>query len=165
MTKAVKTYIEKRQYAYIYILHKLFNGDIKEFCRAMRIHDIYPKDVQDWNEYFEMQVKKDIDEDLRLASMTRDEDGDIPSVASLKDAMLLRIKQLISNTEDPAKLATCYRVLSEFGKDSSKVATAKDAAQVVMERIKPITGKRVMQTEAEREYARLHPKKDDEEFY
>lgn len=143
-SKAVKTYIGKRQYAYVYILHKLFNGDVKEFCRAMRIHEIYPKDVQDWDAEFGYQVKHDMEEDAKLNAQLRDEDGDIPTVASIKDALLLKIKALISSTEDPSKLATCYRVLSEFGKDSARAATAKGAADVVMEHLEA-KGKKQLQ--------------------
>jgi len=165
MNKEVKTYIGKRQYAYIYILHKLFNGDTAEFCRAMRISGIYPKDIQEWDSKFCDQVLADIEDDARMAAQLRDADGDIPTVASLKDAMLIRLKQLIRSTEDPSKLATCYRVLSEFGKDSKRSVASKDAASVVMERLQPRDGKRMKVTEAEREKARLHPEKEEEEIY
>ena len=163
MDKSVKTYIGKRQYAYIYILHKLFNGDIAEFCRAMRIHDTFPSDVSEWNNRFKEKVQDDIEEDYRLATQLRDSDGDIPTIANIKDDLLVKIKMLIKGTEDPSKLATCYRVLAEYGKDSSKSVSAKDAAEVIMDRIKPKNGKRIERTEEEREYARIHGNKEEDE--
>ena len=165
MNKSVRTYIGKRQYSYIYILHKLFNGDIKEFCRAIRIHETYPADIAKWDAEYGKKVKEDIEEDYRMATQLRDADGDIPTVASIKDNILVKIKMLINSTEDPAKLATCYRVLSEFGKDSKRSASAKDAAQVVMERIKPKNQKQMERNEVEREYARIHGNQNEEEEF
>lgn len=163
MNKAVRQYIGKRLYAYVYILHKLFDGDTKEFCRAMRIPDVYPVDVQKWDAEYGEMVDKDIDADARLICQMRDGDGDIPTVASLKDSILLRVQQLITKANDPSKLATCYRVLAEFGKDSKKSRGGVGAAQAIMERMQPKDSrKRLMRNEVEREHARLHPEDDEQ---
>lgn len=163
MDKSVRTYIGKRQYSYIYILHKLFNGDIAEFCRAMRIHETYPSDISEWNLRYKDKVQKDIEEDYRLATQLRDADGDIPTISSIKDDLLVKIKMLINSTEDPSKLATCYRVLSEFGKDSSRSVSAKSAADTIMDRIKPKNKKHLERSEEEREFARIHGNNEEEE--
>lgn len=157
MNKAVKKYIGKRLYAYIYILHKLFDGDKNEFCRAMRIPDIYPVDVQKWDDEYGPMVENDIEAEARLASETRDGDGNTPTIAALQDAMLLRIQALITRTDDPSKLATCYKILAEYGKDSSKSKGSMGAIDAIMKNMKPKSSKRLMQTEEEREKARLHP--------
>lgn len=161
INSAVRKYIGKRLYAYVYILHKLFDGDKNEFCRAMRIPDIYPVDVEKWDGEYGDMVETDIEAEERMAAGARDGDGDIPTVAALKDAMLMRIQALITRTDDPSKLATCYKILTEYGKDGKNTKGGVGAAQVILENMQPKNGKRLMKTEVEREAERLHPQIED----
>jgi hypothetical protein len=140
MQKEVKDRINKRKIAYIYLLHRMFEGNPAMMLRIMRIPETTVADIQDWNTDWQDAVRKTIEEEDAKGVVLRDADGDVPSIRSIKDKLLKRCDSLIQETTDPSKLATVYKILSEFEvTDEKKEKTVLDA---INESIKPLSQKK-----------------------
>lgn len=152
----VKKYVQKRKYSYVYILYRIFDRDVEEFCRAMRIPQIYPADVKEWDEEYGELVASVIDKEDTKAAQVRDANGDIPDVAKIKQMALRRLQDIIDCCDDPAKVANTFKILEEHGKEAEAKSKARSAADEIAERLASNSGKRkvLATTEREREAAK-----------
>lgn len=140
MQKEVKDRINKRKIAYIYLLHRMFEGNPAMMLKIMHIPQTSVEDIQDWDVDFRDAVYKTIEEEDAKGVVLRDPDGDVPSIKSIKEKVLRRCSDLITETTDPAKLAMVYKTLSEFEvTDEKKEKTVLDA---INESIKPLSKKK-----------------------
>jgi len=140
MQKEVKDRINKRKIAYIYLLHRMFEGNPTMMLKIMRIPEVKVDDILDWDRDYKDAVYKTIEEEDAKGVVLRDKDGDVPSIKHIKEKVLRRCDQLIAESTDPAKLASVYKVLSEFEvNDEKKEKTVLDA---INESIKPLTPKK-----------------------
>jgi len=140
MLKEVKDRINKRKIAYIYLLHRMFEGNPTMMLKIMKIPETKVEDILDWDMDYKEAVYKTIEEEDAKGVVLRDPDGDVPSIKSIKEKVLRRCFNLIEETTDPAKLATVYKILSEFEiNDDKKEKTVLDA---INEAIKPLTPKK-----------------------
>lgn len=140
MVKEVKDRINKRKIAYIYLLHRMFESNPAMMLRIMRIPDVTIADIEDWDRDYKDAVYQTIqEEDVRGVEL-RDPYNDVPSIRSIKEKVLRRVDEIIKETTDPARLATTYKVLSEFEvADDKKEKSVLDA---INESIKPLTPKK-----------------------
>ena len=114
MRKDVKDMINKRKIAYIYLLHRMFEGSPALLLKIMKIPNVKIEDIQDWDKVYREAVYDTIrEEDARGVEMG-DPHADVPSIKSLKEKILRQVELVISETTDPARLASAYKVLSEF---------------------------------------------------
>lgn len=127
MRKDVKDLINKRKIAFVYLMHRMFEGNPTMLLKTMRVPQLTIGDLQDWDSEFRDAVYATIqEEDLNGVSIR--EKYDIPSIKSIKEKVLRRCYDLISETTDPAKLAMVYKVLSEFETaDDKKEESVLDA--------------------------------------
>lgn len=137
MQKEVKDRINKRKIAYIYLLHRMFEGNPAMMLKIMHIPQTSVEDIKDWDlDYREAVYQTIQEEDNKGVELPED----IPTIKSIKDKVLKRTFDLIQETTDPSKLATVYKTLSEFESvDTVKEKTVLDA---INESIKPLTPKK-----------------------
>lgn len=140
MQKAVKDMINKRKIAYIYLLHRMFEGNPTKLLKTMRIPAVTVADLEDWNTDFKDAVYKVIEEEDAKGVVLRDKDGDVPSIKHIKEKLLRRCDALIEATTDPAKLAAVYKILSEFEVTDEK--KEKSVLDAINETIKPLSEKK-----------------------
>lgn len=140
MRKEEKDLINKRKIAYIYLLHRMFEGSPALMLRVMKFKDVTVAELEDWNIDWKEAVYKVIEEEDARGVKMKDPTRDIPSIASIKDKVLLRIDDLIASTEQPDRLATVFKILSDFeGVDEKKEKGVLDA---INDAVKPLTPKR-----------------------
>jgi len=139
MDKETKDRINKRKIAYIYLMHRMFEGNPTLMKRIMGWSEISVGDLQDWDIDYKEAVYQVIQEEDMKGVRLRDME-DVPSIKSIKEKVLRRCYSLIEETTDPAKLAVVYRTLSEFElADEKKEKSVLDA---INESIKPLTPKK-----------------------
>lgn len=139
MDKETKDRINKRKIAYIYLMHRMFEGNPTLMKRIMGWSEISVGDLQDWDIDYKKAVYQVIQEEDMKGVRLRDME-DVPSIKSIKEKVLRRCYSLIEETTDPAKLAVVYRTLSEFElADEKKEKSVLDA---INESIKPLTPKK-----------------------
>ena len=127
MTKETKDRINKRKIAYVYLLHRMFEGNPAMMLKIMCIPQITVADIQDWDSEFKEAVYQTIQEEDLNGVRLRDR-NDVPSIKSIKEKVLRRCNDLIDETIDPSKLATVYKILSEFEvADDKKEESVLDA--------------------------------------
>lgn len=140
MLKEAKDRMQKRKIAYIYLLHRMFESNPAMMLRIMRIPDTTVADIMDWDMDYKDAVYQTIQEEDAKGVELRDPDNDVPSIKSIKEKVLRRVNDIIQETTDPARLATTYKVLSEFEvADDKKQVSVLDA---INESIKPLTPKK-----------------------
>ena len=140
MLKEVKDRINKRKIAYIYLMHRMFEGNPTMMIKIMHIPDVTVADIQDWDMDYKDAVYQTIQEEDARGVTLRDKDTDVPSIKGIKEKVLRRVDALILATEDPARLAQVYKILSEFEvADDKKEKSVLDA---INESIKPLTPKK-----------------------
>jgi len=140
MLKEVKDRINKRKIAYIYLLHRMFESNPTMMLKIMRIPETTVADIEDWDRDYKDAVYKTIQEEDAKGVALRDPDEDVPSIKSIKEKVLRRVNNIIQETTDPARLATTYKVLSEFEvADDRKEKSVIDA---INESVKPLTPKK-----------------------
>ena len=140
MTKETKDRIRKRKIAYIYLLHRMFEGNYAMMLKIMQINGVNEKDLQDWDEDYKEAVYQTIQEEDAKGVQLKDPNEDVPSIKGIKEKVLRRVDALILATEDPARLAQVYKILSEFEvADDKKEQSVLDA---INESIKPLTPKK-----------------------
>ena len=137
MLKEVKDRINKRKIAYVYLMHRMFEGNPTMMKKIMGLGDITVADLQDWDSDYKDAVYQTIQEEDAKGVQLRDKDEDVPSIKSIKEKVLRRVDKIIAETTDPSRLATTYKILSEFEvADDKKEKSVLDA---INESIKPLT--------------------------
>lgn len=164
MLKEAKDRINKRKIAYIYLLHRMFESNPAMMLKIMHIPDVTVADIQDWDIDYKEAVYKTIQEEDAKGVALRDPDNDVPSIKSIKEKVLRRVDQIIAETTDPSRLATTYKILSEFEiTDDKKEKSVLDA---INESIKPLTPKKkekmTMLEKMKQQNKTATPKEDNE---
>lgn len=134
MRKKTEERLKRRKIAYVYLLHRMFGGSPEKMMEILATKDFTRKNLQDWDE----ELKEEV------LGIIRDEDscgggegaGDVPTIKSIKEKVLRRTNSLISTSDDPAKLATVYKILSEHESADSK--REKSVVDTVKENVKPL---------------------------
>ena len=164
MRKDIKDLINKRKIAYIYLLHRMFEGSPALLLKVMKIPNVKVDDILDWDKDYRDAVFDTIREEDAKGVQMKDPHEDVPSIKSLKEKILRQVEKVISETTDPARLASAYKVLSEFEvADDKKDKSVLDA---INEIVKPKT-KRQKETKTMLEKVRergLAAKKSPEEM-
>lgn len=128
MKKEIKDRINRRKIAWVYLLHRMFEGNAALMLKVMGIAGLSPGDIEDWNKEYKEAVYKTIEEEDAKGVQMRNPCEDVPSIKGIKEKVLRRVDQIIQETTDPARLATTYKVLSEFeAADDRKDRSVLDA--------------------------------------
>lgn len=139
MEKETKDRINKRKIAYVYLLHRMFEGSPTLLVKTMRPKDVKIEDLEAWDgEYREAVYATIREEDEKGVSLR--ESREVPTIKSIKDKVLRRCYDLVNETTDPSKLATVYKVLSEF--EASDEKKEKNILDAINEIVKPGIPKR-----------------------
>ena len=139
MRKDVKDMINKRKIAYVYLLYRMFEGSPALLLKVMKIPNVKVEDIQDWDRDYRDAVYDTIREEDARGVELKDPHEDVPSIKGIKEKVLRRVDQIIQETTDPARLATTYKVLSEFeAADDRKDKSVLDAINDI---VKPKTPK------------------------
>lgn len=141
MNKEIKDRINKRKIAYVYLLHRMFEGSPALLLKIMKPKaEVTLEDLQDWDRDYKEAVYATIQEEDSRGVVLKDPEKDVPSIKSIKERILRRVEQVIAETTDPARLASAYKVLSEFEvADDRKDKSVLDA---INEIVKPLTPKK-----------------------
>lgn len=138
MDKEQKERVNKRKIAYIYLLHRMFEGSPALMLKIMKFPDVKIDDLEDWNIDYKEAVYKVIEQEDAKGVPMKDPNTDVPSIKSIKEKMLRRVNDIVNETTDPARLATAYKVLSEFeGADDKKEKGVLDAINEIVRPLKP----------------------------
>lgn len=138
MDKEQKERVNKRKIAYIYLLHRMFEGSPALMLKIMKFPDVKIEDLEDWNIDYKEAVYKVIEQEDAKGVPMKDPNTDVPSIKSIKEKMLRRVNDIVNETTDPARLATAYKVLSEFeGADDKKEKGVLDAINEIVRPLKP----------------------------
>lgn len=138
MDKEQKERVNKRKIAYIYLLHRMFEGSPALMLKIMKFPDVKIEDLEDWNIDYKEAVYKVIEQEDAKGVPMKDPNTDVPSIKSIKEKMLRRVNDIVNETTDPARLATAYKVLSEFeGADDRKEKGVLDAINEIVRPLKP----------------------------
>lgn len=139
MDKQRKELINKRKIAYVYLLHRMFEGSPALMLKVMKFKDVTVADLEDWNIDYKEAVYKVIEEEDARGVKMGDPNKDVPSIKSIKDRTLRRIDEIIDATDDPARLAQVFKILSDFeGGDEQKEKGVLDA---INEAVRPRASK------------------------
>lgn len=140
MLKEKKDRINKRKIAYVYLMHRMFEGSPALLKRIMDVPNVTVEDLQDWDRDYKEAVYQTIQEEDSRGVELKDPEKDVPSIKSIKEKILRRTEEVISETTDPSRLASAYKVLSEFEvADDRKDKSVLDA---INEAVKPLTPKK-----------------------
>jgi hypothetical protein len=140
MQKEIKDRINKRKIAYVYLLHRMFGGSPLAMLKIMKIPNVTEGDLEDWDRDYRDAVYATIaEEDARGVEM-KDPHEDVPSIKSIKEKILRQTEKVIAETTDPSRLASAYKVLSEFEVSDDK--KEKSVLDAINESIKPLTPKK-----------------------
>lgn len=141
MNKEIKDRINKRKIAYVYLMHRMFEGSPASLLKIMKPRtDVTVEDLQDWDRDYKAAVYETIREEDSRGVELKDPEKDVPSIKSIKERILRRVEEVISETTDPARLASAYKVLSEYEvADDRKDRSVLDA---INEAVKPLTPKK-----------------------
>lgn len=138
MDKEQKERVNKRKIAYIYLLHRMFEGSPALMLKIMKFPDVKIDDLEDWNIDYKEAVYKVIEQEDAKGVPMKDPNTDVPSIKSIKEKMLRRVNDIVNETTDPARLATAYKVLSEFeSADDKKEKGVLDAINEIVKPLKP----------------------------
>lgn len=138
MNKEQKERVNKRKIAYIYLLHRMFEGSPALMLKIMKFPDVKIDDLEDWNIDYKEAVYKVIEQEDAKGVPMKDPNTDVPSIKSIKEKMLRRVNDIVNETTDPARLATAYKVLSEFeSADDKKEKGVLDAINEIVKPLKP----------------------------
>ena len=116
----------------------MFEGNPTMMLKVLSINksDISVEDLQDWDSDYKEAVYQTIQEEDSRGVRLRDKE-DVPSIKSIKEKVLRRVDALIAATEDPARLAQVYKILSEFEVSDDK--KEKSVLDAINEAVKPLT--------------------------
>lgn len=114
------TLAEDKEFCYIYLLKKHFNGDTTALARTFALtRQAIGKYQKHWGEA--------VDEAIQAEEEGRKLNGPkAPSIRSLKERILIQISECIENETNPSNLANTYARLMDFqqGDDGSRNATS-----------------------------------------
>lgn len=148
MNKETKDRINKRKIAYVYLMHRMFEGSPALMLRALKGPDVKVEDLEDWELDYREAVLQTIQEEDSKGVTLAQRNGEVPSIKAIKEKVLRRVDALIQATEDPARLAQVYKILSEYEvADDKKEKSVLDA---INESIKPLTPKKKEKTMLEK---------------
>ena len=140
MLKEKKDRLNKRKIAYVYLMHRMFEGSPALLKRIMDVPNVTVEDLQDWDRDYKEAVYQTIQEEDSRGVELKDPENDVPSIKSIKEKILRRTELVINETTDPSRLASAYKVLSEFEvADDRKDKSVLDA---INEAVKPLTPKK-----------------------
>jgi len=139
MLKETKDRINKRKIAYIYLMHRMFEGNPALMKKIMGLGELTVADLQDWDAEWKDAVYATIREEDEKGVSLR-EKTEVPSIKSIKEKVLRRVNTIIDETTDPSRLATTYKVLSEFEVSDDK--KEKSVLDAINEAVKPLTPKK-----------------------
>lgn len=140
MLKEKKDRLNKRKIAYVYLMHRMFEGSPALLKKIMDLPNVSIEDLQDWDRDYKEAVYQTIQEEDSRGVELKDPDKDVPSIKSIKEKILRRTEEVINETTDPSRLASAYKVLSEFEvADDKKDKSVLDA---INEIVKPLTPKK-----------------------
>lgn len=140
MDKEKKDRINKRKIAYVYLMHRMFEGNPVMMLKILGSNGITVEDLQEWDSDYKDAVYQTIQEEDAKGVNLKDKDNDVPSIKHIKEEVLRRVDKLISVTEDPARLAQVYKILSEFETADDK--KEKSVLDAINDSIKPLTPKK-----------------------
>ena len=139
MDQEAKVRQNKRKIAYVYLMHRMFEGSPVMLMKIMKVPGLKLEDLQDWDAEYHDAVRRTIEEEDSRGVKLKDE-TDVPSIKSIKEKLLRRVDGIINETTDPSRLATTYKVLSEFeGTDDRKEKSVLDA---INDMVKPAKQKK-----------------------
>lgn len=139
MDRETKNMINKRKIAYVYLMHRMFEGSPALLMKTMKVTGLKLDELEDWDRDYRTAVYETIKEEDARGADIKDPDHDVPSIRSIKEKILTRVEQVIAETTDPARLASAYKVLSEFEvADERKDKSVLDA---INEAVTPLTQK------------------------
>ena len=140
MNKEQRDRYNKRKIAYVYPMHRMFEGSSALLLKIMKIPNVTVEDIQDWDGDYREAVFKTIEEEDAKGVAMKDPNYDVPSIKGIKEKVLRRVDTLINITDDPARLAQVYKVLSEFEVADDK--KEKGVLDAINEIVKPMTPKK-----------------------
>lgn len=140
MDKEKKDRINKRKIAYVYLMHRMFEGNPVMMLKILGSNGITVEDLQEWDSDYKDAVYQTIQEEDAKGVNLKDKDNDVPSIKHIKEEVLRRVDKLINVTEDPARLAQVYKILSEFETADDK--KEKSVLDAINDSIKPLTPKK-----------------------
>ena len=121
-------------------MHRMFEGSPALLKRIMDVPNVSVEDLQDWDRDYKEAVYQTIQEEDARGVELKDPEKDVPSIKSIKEKILRQTEKVISETTDPSRLASAYKVLSEFEVvDDKKDKSVLDA---INEIVKPLTPKK-----------------------
>lgn len=131
--------IAKRQLAYVYLLHRMFKGDVISFMNTMALKDVTEGVIRGWDKENGEKVEEIIRGEDDIARINTADCGGSPTIKSIKEKALVQINRLVGGTDDPARLAQVYKILSEF--ESTDEKKEKSVIDAVNENVKPLLKK------------------------
>ena len=147
MLKETKDRINKRKIAFVYLMHRMFEGSPALMLKIIKVPNISVEDLQDWDMDYKDAVYQTIQEEDSKGVVLKDPQP-VPSIKSIKDKILRQIDKIAGEAIDPSKLANAYKVLSEYeGNDEQKEESVIDA---INKSVKPLTKKQKEKTMLER---------------
>ena len=166
MNKEIKDRINKRKIAYIYLMHRMFEGSPALLLKIMKPKaDVTLEDLQDWDLDYKQAVYETIQEEDSRGVQLKDPDTDVPSIKSIKEKILRRTEQVIAETTDPSRLASAYKILSEFEvADDKKDKSVLDAINEIVKPLTPKKKEKLTMLEKMKQQGRIPeiPKEDSE---
>ena len=166
MNKEIKDRINKRKIAYIYLMHRMFEGSPALLLKIMKPKaEVTIEDLQDWDRDYKQAVYETIQEEDSRGVQLKDPDTDVPSIKSIKEKILRRTEQVIADTTDPSRLASAYKVLSEFEvADDRKDKSVLDAINEIVKPLTPKKKEKLTMLEKMKQQGRIPevPKEDSE---
>lgn len=164
MKNDLKDRVNKRKIAYVYLMHRMFEGSPALLLKIMRIPNVTVDDIKDWDLDYRDAVYATIREEDAKGVEMKDPHEDVPSIKSIKEKVLRRVDQIIAETTDPSRLATTYKVLSEFEiSDDKKEKGVLDAINEIVKPLTPKKKEKMTMLEKMKQQGRLAGDKADKE--
>ena len=117
--------MERRSFAYVYLLYRLFDGNQSEMLLTMEKVVPDADTLKEWDNNLKEAVSHTIEKENESGPK---KPAEVPTIKSIKEKVLMRVDNLIAATTDPARLAQVYKTLSEFeGADDRKEKSVVDA--------------------------------------
>ncbi|MBQ9476022.1 MAG: hypothetical protein IJU69_07250 [Bacteroidales bacterium] len=140
MRKKTMELMAKRKFAFVYLYHRMFKeickGDIIKYIKTMNVADMTADTFRDWNAEYAQSAIDTINGEN--GTSTEEESG-TPTIKGIKEKSLKRINGLVNLTDDPARLAQVYKILSEF--ESTDEKKEKSVIDAVNENVQPLLKK------------------------
>ena len=163
MNKESRDRANKRKIAYVYLLHRMFEGSPALMLKILRLPDATVADIQDWDSDYRDAVYATIREEDAKGVELKDPYTDVPSIKGIKEKVLRRVDTLINMTDDPARLAQVYKILSEYEvADDRKDKSVLDAINDIVKPLTPKKKEKLTMLEKMKQQGRLPAAKADD---